>query len=420
MLMYLKELTNKEFKEFSDSFNLKSIYQTVEYGFVMNEQNFDVLFLGLVDNSNCVIAASLILIEHLSKFKYAYAPRGFLLDYNNNNLLTLFTNEVKKYLNKKNIMAIKISPMIIKSIYDKKNNIITNNNYYDVIFNNLINLGYHHLGYNNYFEALKPRYEAIIDLDLPYYILFRNIKKEYRTKIRMAEKNGVEVYKGDKSNLNYLYLQTKQKYPRDLKYFTDLYDHFSRNNDIEFYYTKLNTEKHLKYIQKKYHEYENLTNKINNMLIANKNLSDNSKLIITKLETDKIFDKYKRKLVEATKLLKEHPDGIVTASILIAKNGNEIFNIIDGYDVKYKSLNSKHLLVWKLIEYYSNNNYKKFNLNGITSPYLPNNKYKGLNEFKLNFNALAYEYMGDLELVTNNTLYFMYRNTAPLRSILKK
>ena len=418
--MYLKELTNQEFKEFSLKFNQKSIYQTIEYGFTMNAQKFDVLFLGLVDNSNNVIAATLVLIEHLSKFKYAYAPRGFLLDYNNNNLLSLFTKEIKKYLNKKNVMAIKLCPMITKSIYDYKNNIVTNNSYFDVIYNNLINLGYHHYGYNSYFEALKPRCEAIIDLDLPHYILFRNIKKEYRTKIRTAIRSGIEVIKGNEKNLEYLYLQTKQKYPRDLKYFTDLYNHFARENNIEFYYTKLNTEKYLKYIQRKYHEYEFLTNKINNMLIANPNLPDNSKLIIKKLDTDKIFDKYKKKLIEATKLLKNHPNGIITASMLIAKNGNELFNVIDGYDNKYKHLNSKHLLIWKIMEIYANSDFKKFNLNGIASPYIPNNKYKGLNDFKLNFNALAYEYIGDLELITNNKLYFMYRNTAPLRNILKR
>ena len=47
-------------------------------------------------------------------------------------------------------------------------------------------------------------------------------------------------------------------------------------------------------------------------------------------------------------------------------------------------------------------------------------KYKGLNEFKLSFNPIINEYMGDIELITNNALYFMYRNTAPIRNILKK
>lgn len=416
--MHLKELTNEEFKNFSKNFNIKSIYQTVEYALIMQEQKFDSLFLGLIDDNDKIVAASLILIEHLSKFKYAYAPRGFLINYNDYNLLNVFTKEIKKYLGKKNIIAIKISPLVIKSIYDKKNNIITKNSYYENILKNLQSLGYAHLGYNNFFEALKPRHEAIINLDVPYYMLFKNIKKQFRTKIRSASNIGIKVYKGDINNLDYLYLQTKKKYPRDLKYFKDCYNYFDKDGNVEFFYTKLDTNIYLTNVQKKYHEYETLVNKYNNMVTTNSIM--NTKLLNEKIEIDQKFESYKKTLVKATKYLREYPDGIVTSSCLIIKNNDEIFVLIDGYDVNYKILNSKHLLMWKLIERYSKKGFKKFNLNGITSLNLDKNPYVGLNEFKLSFNSLAYEYIGDLELITNNTLYFMYQNTAPLRNILKK
>ena len=98
--MYIKELTNKEFNSFTDSFVEASIYQTSEYGFVMNTQNYNVLFLGLIDD-NVIRAASLVLVEKESMFKYAYAPKGFLIDYSDKPLVEEFTTLVKKYLNKK-------------------------------------------------------------------------------------------------------------------------------------------------------------------------------------------------------------------------------------------------------------------------------------------------------------------------------
>ena len=58
--MRLKELTNEEFNTFTQKYFQKSIYQTVEYAFIMNEQNYDSVFLGLEDK-NKIIAASLIL-----------------------------------------------------------------------------------------------------------------------------------------------------------------------------------------------------------------------------------------------------------------------------------------------------------------------------------------------------------------------
>ena len=93
---------------------------------------------------------------------------------------------------------------------------------------------------------------------------------------------------------------------------------------------------------------------------------------------------------------------------------------MDGFDSKYKEFNSKHLLIWKLIERYSKMGLKKFNLGGMTNPTLTKNKYKGLNEFKLGFNAKCIEYIGDLELITNNSLYFIYKNTFSIRHILKR
>lgn len=417
--MRIRKLSFEEFSKFASGYNNYSIYQTVEYGLVMNNQKFETLYVGLVDEEDNILAASLILVEKKFAFKYAYAPRGFLIDYNNFSLLKTFTREIKKFLGSLDIIAIKISPLITKNIYNSNYKINENNHYYDSIFDNLKECGYYHFGYNNYFEALKPRFEAIIDMDMPYYLLFKNIDKSYRTKIRNAERNGIKIYKGNEDNLDYLYLQTKKKYPRDLKYFKDCYSFFSKKNMIDFYYAKLDTAQFLKTTQRDYQTQEEYSVYINNMVMVNTK-KNNNRLINKKINSDFQLERYKKQLIIATNLLRDYPDGIVMASVLIVKYRDTIHMLMDGYDVQYKSFNAKHLLIWKLIEKYSKLGYKKFNLGGITNFNISNNKYQGLNEFKLNFGAKAYEYIGDLELITNNTLYFMYRNAAPIRNILKK
>jgi len=410
--MIFRELTSEEFKNFHKNYNIKSIYQNVNYGNSIKEQSNEILYLGLIDN-NKIVAASLIIIEKHQQFKYAYAPRGFLIDYNDYKLLEFFTNEIKKYLGKLNIIAVKISPLIIKEIHNTKDNNEINLNY-NTIFNNFKKLGYYHLGYNNYFEAIKPRFEAIIDLNSPYYLLFNNIKKEFRTKVRSAEKMGIKVYKGSFDNLELLYSHTKNKYPRDLKYIKSIYKAFSQNNEIEFFYTKLDTSKYLKLANKNFQIQEEICTNLNSRLL------NNNSVLTEKMESDTLLNKYKNNLIEATKLLNEYPNGIVTSSVLILKNDEEIFLLVDGYDKKFKNFNSKHLLIWKLIEKYSNEKFKKFNLNGVINPLTPNTKYKGLNEFKLGFNPKIIEYIGDLELVTNKSLYFMYKNKMSIKNILKK
>lgn len=417
--MILKELTNNEFTKFTDYFSVHSLYQTQEYAFTMNNQNFESVFLGLINEQNQIVAASLILIDKINNFKYAYAPRGFLLDYTNFELFSTFTKEIKKYLNKKNVIAIKLNPYVLRYTHEPYTNLTRKDPNYDTIFNYFKKLGYRHLGYNSFFESFKPRQEALIPLDVPYYQLFKNIRKEFRTKIRSAEERGMKVYLGTQDDLPYLYLQTQKKYPRDLRYFEDCYRFFSARQKIDIYYVKLDTTEYLQVITNKYHLQEEICSEITQALV-NVKAKPNEKYLNKKIDADKLFEKYQKELVLATRLLRDFPDGIILASALVVKNEKEAYLLMDGYDTKFKRLNAKHLLIWKLCEKYSKEGYQTFNLGGITNLDLPKNPYQGLNNFKLGFHTLIHEYMGDMELITNNTLYFMYRNSAPIRNILKK
>lgn len=413
----LKELTNDEFNDFSHNFENSCVYQTAEYALVMNNQNYDSVLLGLVDSNNTIKAASLILIGSNQKFKFAYAPRGFLIDYSNEELVKLFTLEVKKFLNKNNIVTLKINPPIFKTIHYISQNKIFKNNYYDHTLKFLTSLGYKHLGYNSYFEGIRPRFEAVINLELDENTMFENLKRSLKTKIRNAIKTGIEVIKGDENTLDILYDQIKIKYPRNFKYLKDCYKFFSTNDSIDFYYTKLDTVKYLretnKILEEKKLEVAKINTKIQNINSSNKNINK-------KMNIDLDVYKYDKQLVNATNMLKNYPDGLITSSALISKYKDEVTLLIDGHDKKYTNLNSKHLLIWELCKKYKKEGYKKFNLGGIASINLNENEYKGLNDFKLSFNPYVIEYMGDLEIITNSSLYFMYTNSKAIKNIIKK
>ena len=115
--MYIKELTNEEFNDFTSNFPYKTFYQTPEYAFVMNQEKSDAFFIGLIDD-NYVLAASLVVVEKRNGFKYAYTPRGFLINFNDYNLVEQFTKLLKEYLGKKGIVAFRINPMIVRNIYN--------------------------------------------------------------------------------------------------------------------------------------------------------------------------------------------------------------------------------------------------------------------------------------------------------------
>ena len=416
--MYIKELTNKEFNDFTNSYSSYSIYQTSEYGFIMNNQNYTAIALGMIDNDK-IVAASLILIEKTAMFKYAYAPKGFLIDYNDKYLVEEFTKLIKGYLSKKKIMAIKINPMIIKSSTDYVTGNTYNNDVFDEQLRFLKKLGYYHLGFNNLFEAFKPRFEAIIDISKPLNKIFENVSADLKEKIKYADSCGIRVIKGKPEEIDYLYEEIKNVYPMGKKYFEDLLYFFKDRDLIDYHYTKLDTNEYLRNIQMKYQKQVEVCGEINSKLFENVG-KDNEEIINQKIVEENKLNEIKNELVYATNLLKENPNGIITSTCITTKYKDEVYLFIDCYNKDFKDLYPKHIMIWKLIELYNKQGYKRFNLGGITNPNVDNKKYNNLNGFKLGFNARCIEYIGDLELITKNTYYTLYRNSKPIRFILHK
>jgi len=412
--MELRELTNQEFNNFTQVFKDKSIYQTSEYGFIMNNQGFDSVLLGLVKDE-IVIAASLVLIKKISGFKYAYVPRGFLIDYEDFYLVKDFTEQIKQYLSKNGIVAVKINPMIIRNIYDFEKQTMATNPKYALILESLQHNQYHHLGYNNFFEALKPRFEAILDLNQPETILFKNIKKNYRTKIRSAIRYGVKIYKGERKDITTLFEFTKDKYSRPLEYFQDCIGYYSKRQMIDFYYAKLDTDQYLRHTQEQFNKYQALSNKLNQQIIL-KSKQNPESLIKKKINIDKYLAKYQSELVSATTLLRNYPDGVIISAILLIKQDKNVTVLIDGNNDEFRKFNAKHLLIWQLIQMYQKQGFTTLNLGGLSNVTIDTDKYTGLNEFKLGFGSKMIEYAGDFELITHKRNYSLYRTIYQLKN----
>ncbi len=407
--MTIKELSDFEFREFTEKYPFSSIYQTCENGKIMQNEGYGVMYIGGIEHGE-IVAASLILVKKIKNYNYAYAPRGFLIDYTNKQLLSDFTKELKKYLGKKAIVAVKLSPIIVRNMYNCNGQLVGTNPRFDEIFNNLKSLGYHHYGFNSFFEAMKPRFEAMVDISQNYQTLFKNIKREFKTKIRTAEERGIRIFRADQNEIGYIYDHVKNKYSKNIDFIENSYKYFNESSKIEYYYAKLDSEIYLKTMKAKYEEQDQYVAYLNSIVLENK--SSSQKLISKKMDADNTLAVYKKQLIEATNIIKDYPTGLVLATIMVVKHRSEVTLYLDGYDKRYKYFNAKHLILWKVLEKYSSLGFKRFNLGGVTDIRIANEKYDGLNTFKTNFNASIFEYIGDLELVTNGPKYFMYRQSV--------
>jgi len=413
-IIYMDE---KSFDDFSRNHVLHTYYQTSSYAKTMATQGYKYQYLGFVDN-DVLVGASLILYDKLMyQFKYAYAPRGFLIDYTDKILVDKVTFSIKRMLEHEKVVFLKIDPPVIDYKRDQEGNIVAQA---QILSRPILQgCGYHFLGNNLYFETLKPRWNAFIEFGNTDGNVINHFNKPARNKIHKSQKREININQLAPNELDKFYRFVARKHYRNLRYYGFLQQFFESN--FEAYIISIDTEKYLKIVQKLF---ENEQSK--NALIGQE-MQDNSTkgidmrgLISRKMESDKILNAYDVELKNATMLLAKYPDGIDIGSGAIIKTNDTIYFLIDGFDQKYKNISPSYYFKWFIMEKYNKLGYKKFNLNAITGNFKDDNRYKGLNNVKLSFNSEINEYIGEFDLVINPTLYNTYKKLGAVGLIKRK
>lgn len=408
-------LNNEQFDNFSQNHPLHTMYQTSSYGNLMQKCGYNVNYYGFIDDSNSLIGATLIIDQTLfGNHKYAYAPRGFLLNYDDRELLKEATYKLKRFLSTKRVVFLKIDPPVINNKRDKEGNIIPSPHSNDIIpF--LEKIGYVYFGENKFFGTLKPRWNAILKVTGSSETMFNNIEKNIKNKIRKAQSRGVEILQGNHNDIKLFYSFVAKKHYRNLEYYQNLANCFG--NNLELYFAKLNTEAYLKNIKAIYEDEIEINNQLN--LEYQKDTNDN-KLMNKKIQSDKLLTIYKKELITASNLLEKNPQGIIIAATAIVIQKYSVELLIEGQNPAFSLYYPTFLLKWHIINKYSKLGAVYFDLNAITGYFADNNKFKGLNEMKLGYNADVTEYIGEFDLVINKTMYKIYQTTSLGRNKLKK
>ena len=407
--MKIVKLNSEQFDRFASSHRYRNYYQSSMYANVMKKFGYHSQYLGIVNENNKLIGATLIIYKEIFMgSKMAYAPRGPLFNYENEDDIKELTEKLKKVLGKQGFMLLRIDPYIPMTIRDYEGNIMNFNNKANSIIDNLKKAGFLYKGKTLYFETEKPRWEALVILQRDIREIFSKADKRTRNKIRRATNSGIEIIKDSNNNINKLYSFVKKKEKKPLSYFKKICESFEDN--VEIYYAKINTETFLINSRRNYEketEYNTLlAKKIQEVSQDEKERNNN---INKKMESDKLIATYKNSLLKATELLKNNPDGIIIAAAMIIKYDNAAYLFTEGIDEEYSYLNASYLMKWQLINDYNSQGLKYLNLNGIAGDFENENSYNGLNESKLGFNTTITEYIGEFDIILNNFKYNLYK-----------
>lgn len=268
-------IEEKEFNSFVQNFPSTCFMQTSNWAKVKTSWEHDLV--GMYENDKLLCSAMILKRNLFLGKKLIYIPRGFAIDYSNEELLQCFVISLKKYAKENNAIDIKIDPYIcfkednIKNI--KKNKGIEIKRYFTnqttQIVNTLKKIGFLHAGYKKEVNAyIQPRYTMAISLknkDGEFYNneeLRRTFPKNTRNYIgKYQEERGVEFSFSTDSNdikdlISVLHCTEKRQHIalRNEAYFKKIMNNFPSNAVL--FFARIDINKYISFLENDMKEHE--------------------------------------------------------------------------------------------------------------------------------------------------------------------
>lgn len=395
--MKIVELTNQQFDEYAKTHPLTNYCQTSKYALVMADMGYNYDYIGFVDENNEIHAASLILTKKITaSVKYGYAPKGFLINYNDKALLEDFLNQLRKYYKNKNFVFIKFNPEIKIGETNKKNDYIVSYNGNVRLIDDLKALNVKRRFELEEFELIQPKFNCILNFNSYNYL---QIHRSFRKRIRKGIAKGVFLELGGPKDIDVLYNFMKNKTTKPISYFRNMYNTFAKDNAADLILLKVDNSKYLNYIMEQC-ELEELRNEKLNEIVGE---DPSTKNLNSKIDSDNKLQYYKNENNVALAAKKKNDIDIIAAALVI-KHYNKVSIVASGFGSEFKKLSPNHILHYAIIERYKDY-FSLCDFGGISGNFEQTSAYYGLNQFKLKFNTGIYEYIGEFDLTCSDRLF---------------
>ena len=423
-MLKLNLIEKEQFDLFVKEHNSKSHFlQSLSWGeFAKTKKNLTPYYLGLVNDNNEMVAATLLLEKRLPmNLCYFYAPRGFVVDYKKKELVRAMTKKVVSFAKNKNAIFVKIDPDIIKcsTNYLDENE---ENLDYEEIFETIKSCGFKHQGFTKNFETMQPRYTFRIDLTQPLEEIENHFSKTTKQRIAKSIKLGTEVVIGDKSDIpEFYHLMTLTENRKDFisyeeDYYETLYEIFNgnKNSKATLFLGKVYFSKTIKTL-------ENSLKTINNQIsiLPIDNLSKSAKTKLTELTKQK--ENITREIEKYKEYKKEYGNSLTLSAHMIIEYGDKAWVLYAGNHNILTETYVNYYTYYEHIKYCKNRGLKIYDQFGTIGDLSKDNPRLGLHEFKKKFGGDYIEFIGECDYVIKPFWYFIFTKLVPLyRKMIRK
>lgn len=417
----IENLSKEQYEEFLNQHPESShfLHSYIWGEFQHQERHIKPHYIGYENDQNQLVAVALLLEKNLVfGYTYLYSPRGYVIDYKDKPLLKSFTEDLKKFAKKKKALFIKIDPDVKLHNLDIEGNIINDKDNNEDLVPYLEKLGYKHLGFNKNFENNQPRYTFRLSLQPTIEEITKNFHPTTRKIINKNNPYNLELIKNDPKTIDAFFETMSQTADREnivnhsYDYYKNYYKTLHKENMSDLYVVTVNVDKLKKTYQEKI---SNLETSISKM--SDEKYKDSEKNANKKQEFINQLTKAKKEY-EVIEPIKERK--LTLSAILTAKYGNKVWTLHGGNNTLLRELNANYFIYYEIIKDAKQEGYEIIDFFGTTGTPTPDNPVYGIHLFKKRLGGEYTEFIGELDLIINKPIYYLYKTLVPIRYKLQK
>ena len=419
-MKFVTDIKKEKYEKFVKNHKKSHFLQSYAWGeFSKKARGLIPHYVGLTDNKGNLKCATLLLEKKLPfNYSYFYAPRGYIIDFEDKKLLKEFTEKIIEYTKQFKSIFIKIDPDIIWNKYNYKDEKIDLDNNAKDIFNTLTNLGYKHLGFTKNFETMQPRYTFRIDMNQTMDDIISKFNKTNKQRINKGKELNALIKIGNSSDIlefNKLMELTENRkdfISHDYNYYKNLYDIYTKDNEIALFMGSIKCSNVIKKYEDEKDEICKKIPKLNTNSASSKRKKE---------EYEKRIDKLNQYIEEYKEAKEKYGDEITLASQFIIIYGNKSWALYAGNHNVLLDSCVNYATYYENIKYCYEKGIKVYDHFGTIGDLRKENPRYGLHIFKKKFGGDYIEFMGEFDLITNKLMYFIFTKLVPLyRNIIKK
>lgn len=338
---WIDQEEHERFNDFLAKYPKGHVLQSWEWGEIKSRTGWKPWRLIVEENGEMAAVASVLERKlPVIGIPIFYASRGPIVDWENHALVDFILAEIRDLARKRGAIFLKIDPDLPSSDKDLEKY--------------LLSKGFCSAESGKGFEGVQPKYVFRLDISPDEETLLANMQQKTRYNIRLAQKKGVKIRRGTRSDLPEFYQVLKETTERDrflvraYSYFEDLYDTLVPAGLGELFIG----------------EYE----------------------------------------------------GKIIAGTLAFVLGEKAWYIYGASSNSHRNVMPNYLIQWEMIRWAKSQDCSLYDFRGVPGHLTEDNPLYGLYRFKKGFNGEYTEFIGEWDLVYRPLVYFLWKNFEPILS----